>query len=143
MKHYEQSDSMSVDSTISGQPLKRVVRPLPKTPMDTIALRLDPGRLANLDTDLRYELPDLICERCRAVLADDGWGYEGEPPFVVMFLRATDVETGLGCVLDVIENVRIKDNDLRDGCVVAVRRDGNYEVVYPPGFIGPFDPWAA
>lgn len=125
--------------------------------MGTIALRLHPDQLANPNTDLRYVLPDTIIERSGGVLADDGWGYEGEPPFMVLFLQATDLQAGLKCVLDVVENVRVMENDLQEGCVVAVRRDegdetaegssedeayAGYEVVYPPGFAEPFAPWA-
>lgn len=120
--------------------------------MHTIALRLHPGRLPNPDADLRYVLPDLMVERADGALTDDGWGYEGEPPFMVIFLQASDLEAGLSCVLDVVENVRVRENDLRSGCVVAVRQeDGTdasqtydgYEVVYPPGCMEPFAPWAS
>jgi hypothetical protein len=110
--------------------------------MQTIALRLDPGNLANADTDLRYALADRICERSAGILAEDGWSYEGEPPFLLVFLQTIDLAAGLACVLDVVENIRVMDNDLRHGCVVAIQRDNGYEVAYPPGFIEPFDPWA-
>jgi len=111
--------------------------------MDRIVLRLDPGRLKNSDTDLRYVLPDLICERAGGRLTDDGWSYEGDPPFMVMWLRTEDINAALPFVLDVVENVRVMENDLRQACVVAVQRDGGCEVMYPAGFVGRFDPWAS
>jgi hypothetical protein len=119
--------------------------------MHTIAIRLNPAQLANPDTDLRYELPDLIIERSGGVLEDDGWGYEGDPPFLVVFLRTTDLQAGLGFVLDAVNNVRVMGNDLRVGCLVATRSNASdevagtylgYEVAFPPGGMEPFAPWA-
>ncbi len=118
----------------------------------TIAIRLDPRELTNPDTDLRYVLPDLIIERSAGALADDGWGYEGEPNFMVMFLSTSDRETGLEVVLDVIRNETVMGNQFTSGCLVGVRnreRSGEdalhedftgYEVVYPEEFAGVFDP---
>lgn len=112
--------------------------------MPCIALRLHPDELENPDTDLRYLLPDAMIERSNGVLSDDGWGYEGEPPYMVMFLQATDLPAGLFVVMDVINNVRIKDNDFRGKCVVAIQHsERDYEVVYPPDFEGRFNDWQA
>ena len=53
--------------------------------------------------------------------------------------------------LDAIEHDRVMENDLREGCVVAVRRTDpgpevgewdDWEVVYPPDFTDEFAPWA-
>jgi hypothetical protein len=108
--------------------------------MASIVVRLDPRRLVNPDTDIRYLLPDLLAERSAGVIGDDGFDYVGETPLLVLFLKASDLERGLACVLDVVENVRVLDNDLRPAVVVAVEREGGREVVYPPQFAGPFLP---
>jgi hypothetical protein len=108
--------------------------------MVTLILRLNPRLLENPDADIRYRLPDLLAERSRGVISDDGYDYVGEEPLLVLFLKTSDLTLGLGCVLDVIENVRVLDNDLRPGIAVTVERDGKWEVVYPPGFTGPFLP---
>jgi hypothetical protein len=59
--------------------------------------------------------------------------------FLFLFLQASELEQALACVLDVVKNIRVLDNDLRSA-VVAVERDGGHEVVYPPGFEEPFLP---
>ncbi len=109
--------------------------------MHTIVLRLDPARLENPDLDLRYVLPDLLAERSGGVIVDRGYDYAGgPPPLLVLYLEAAELVPALACVRDVIENVRILDNDLRQAVVVAIRPDNGQEVAYPPGFVGPFLP---
>ena len=108
--------------------------------MATVVVRLDPRRLGNPDADLRYRLPDLLAERSAGVITDDGYDYVGDGPLLVLFLRAARLEPALACVLDVIENVPVLGNDLRPAAAVAVDRGGRHEVVYPPGFVGPFLP---
>src|SRR5260370_32488910 len=108
--------------------------------MVTLVLRPDPRLLENPDADIRYRLPELLAERSCGVISDDGYDYVGEGPLLVLFLKASDLKSALACVLDVIENVRVLDNDLRPGIAVAVEREGMQEVVYPPGFAGRFLP---
>jgi hypothetical protein len=106
--------------------------------VETLVVRLDPRLLENPDADIRYRLPDLLAERSGGVISDDGYDYVGEPPLLVVFLKASKLKPALACILDVIENTRVLDNDLRPAAVVAVEREGGHEVVYPPGFAGPF-----
>ncbi len=80
--------------------------------MKTLIMRLDPRRLHNPDTDIRYVLPDLLADRSAGVIRDDGYDYVGEAPWLVLFLKASELEAALACVLDVVENVRVLDNDL-------------------------------
>jgi hypothetical protein len=108
--------------------------------MHTIVLRLDPQLLDNPDADIRYRLPDLLAQRSAGLISDDGYDYVGEQPFLVLFLKAAKLKQALASVVDVVENVRVLDNDLRPAAVVAVERKGKYEVVYPPGFKEPFLP---
>jgi hypothetical protein len=108
--------------------------------MATLVVRLDPQLLDNPDADIRYRLPELLAERSKGIMSDDGYDYVGEQPLLVLFLKASRLKPALACVLDVIENVRVLDNDLRPAAVVAVERKGKYEIVYPPGFAGPFLP---
>lgn len=106
--------------------------------MPTIALRLDPRELANPDLDIRYVLPDLLAERCGGILSDDGYDYVGESPYLLMFLKATDVEKAVGCIVEVIETCRVLDNDLRGSIVVAVDLGQGYQIIYPADFREPF-----
>lgn len=108
--------------------------------MTTVVMRLDPGLLDNPDADLRYRLPDLLAERSRGVISDDGYDYVGKGPLLVLFLKVSQLEPALACLLDVIESVRVLNNDLRPAAVVAVEREGRHEVIYPPGFTGSFLP---
>ncbi len=43
--------------------------------MPTILLELDPQLLANPDADLRYVVPELLCERSGGLLVSDGYEY--------------------------------------------------------------------
>jgi hypothetical protein len=112
--------------------------------MHTIILKLDPEGLENPDLDLRYKLPDLLVERSGRRIEDDGYDYARDgyyPPGnapLLLFLKASDLEAALKCIIDVVENTRVLGNDLRKGVVVAVgRRAGHPEgdqVVYPPNY---------
>jgi hypothetical protein len=106
--------------------------------MHTIVLRLDSRQLDNPDVDIRYQLPDLLAERSGGVISDDGYDYVGA--YMVLYLRSSDIEQSLAWVLNVVNNDRVLDNDLQRGVVVAVKREGSYQVVYPQNFEGPFLP---
>jgi len=108
--------------------------------MATVVIRLDPQLLDNPDADLRYRLPAILAERSAGVITEDGYDYVGERSLLLLFLRVSDLEPALVCVLDVVQNVRVLGNDLRPTTVVAIERDGRHEVVYPPDFVGPFMP---
>mgnify|MGYP001107229275 CR=1 FL=1 len=90
--------------------------------MPTILLRLDPSAFDNPDADIRYMLPDLLAERSGGTISDNGYDYVdlGETTFLVLFLKTADLQPALACVMDVIESVRVLNNDLRLGVVVAV-----------------------
>lgn len=108
--------------------------------MARIVVRLSPQLLNNPDADIRYRSPDLFVERSEGVMTDDGYDYVGEQPLLVLFLKASDLKPALACVLNVMQNVRVLDNDLRPAAVVAVECEGGHEVVYPQDFAGPFLP---
>ena len=80
----------------------------------------------------------MVVERSAGVLSDDGYDYVGLEPYLILFFKASELEAAVTCIREVIENVRVLDNDLRPAAVVAVERDGRYEVVYPSNFLGPF-----
>ncbi len=108
--------------------------------MATLAIRLDPQLLDNPDSDIRYLLPDLLAERSGGDIRDDGYDYVGSQPLMVLFLRASQLEPALACIIDMVENVPVAGCLLRPGALVAVERGNGWEVVYPPGFTGPFLP---
>ena len=111
--------------------------------MACIILRLDPLLLENPDADIRYELPKLLKERSdRNIGNGDGYDYVGDAPYMLLFLAVREMSSKrLACIVEVIENVRFDDNDLRKGIVVvAIEREGKHEVVYPTDFKGSFLP---
>lgn len=71
-------------------------------------------------------------------MTDDGYDYAQDANYLLVFLKTADVEKGLSCIIDVLENVRVLGNDLRRSVVVAVEKEGRQEVVYPAGFQGSF-----
>ncbi len=105
-----------------------------------IVIRLDPNLLDNPDLDVRAHLPDLIVERSGGIIENQGYDYVGEQPLMVLFLQASERGPALRCVRNVIEKVRLLDNDLRMAAVVAVEHEGEYDVIYPPDFEGEFLP---
>ena len=107
--------------------------------MPTIYVRLDPRKLDNPDADLRYSLPDLICEESCGEVKDDGYDYVGDVPFLLLFLKAENIDRGLAWVLSVLEHDRtLQDDFLLRAAAVAVERDGQKTVVYPKDFVGEF-----
>jgi hypothetical protein len=101
------------------------------TSMHTIAIKLQAKRLANPDLDIRYELPDLLAARSGGVISSDGYDYVGGSNDLVLFLLTSDLQPAIACIHDVIASVPILENDLREVAVVAIEREGRYEVIYP------------
>ena len=106
--------------------------------MTRIVVQLDSASLSNPDLDIRYQLPDLLAQRSAGVIADDGYDYADDPRYLLLFLTTKDIDAAIACVREVIENVRVLDNDLRPATVVAVEGAQGYEVVYPTGYQGRF-----
>ena len=100
--------------------------------MHTLAIKLRAEGLANPDLDIRYNLPDLLAERSGGVIRADGYDYVGGANDLVLFLLTSDLPLAIACVLDVITGAPVMGNDLREAAVVAVGREGRYEVLYPP-----------
>jgi hypothetical protein len=95
--------------------------------------------LENPDADIRYDLPDFLNKRSNGNIGGDGYDYVG-PDMMLLFLEVRDVQQAVACIVDVIENVRFLENDLRKGAVAAIETDGGHEVFYPADFKGPLIP---
>lgn len=108
--------------------------------MSVVLIRLDPQLLDNSDLDIRSRLPELLAEKSGGGIADDGYDYAGPKPFLVLYLRVSDIDSALAYIIDVIEKEQVMGNDLRLGAVVAVKLEGQHEVVYPLKFQGAFLP---
>ena len=101
------------------------------TRMDCIAIKLDPGLLANPDADMRYTLPSLLEERSGGVIESDGYDYLDPSNIMVVFLKVSDLARATACITDMIANVRVLENDLRTAATVAVQRGEKFDVIYP------------
>jgi hypothetical protein len=97
--------------------------------MATVIIRLDPGKLQNPDLDIRYALPDAIVERSNGNIQDDAYDYAKD--VMSIFLIVKDLSTGIPCIVDVIENVEICENILKDRVTVEVQSPDGNKVVYP------------
>lgn len=106
--------------------------------MPTIYVRLDPRNLDNPDADLRYALPDLITKESCGEVKDDGYDYVGEVPFLLLFMKADDIDQGLLCILSVLEHDTTLGNNFLQAAVVAVDRNGQKAVEYPKNYKGDF-----
>lgn len=102
--------------------------------MELIAIKLRVRDLENPDADIRYELPELLEVRSEGVISSNGYDYVGPKNDLVVFLDATEFRAAVECILEVVKNVRALRNDLSRACVVAVRREGEFKVVYPEGY---------
>jgi hypothetical protein len=103
-----------------------------------IVLRLDPRRLANPSWALRRVLPEVLGERSGGSIQYDGHTATADGTALLLHLRADQLDEAVACIVEVVEQVPVLDNDLRPAVVAAVRRPGGYEVVYPRDFVGPF-----
>jgi hypothetical protein len=77
----------------------------------TLVLRLRPEKLTNPDTDLRYLVPRLLCERCEGKLHEDGYDYEDDNA-LLLFLKADAPEQVLPRVWEILETEPVLGNTL-------------------------------
>jgi hypothetical protein len=102
-----------------------------------IAIKLDPSKLLNPDLDIRYALPELLNEKSKGSIEDNGYDYEPDGNALIIFLKASELQSALAAILDVIKNEKVCENDLI-GAVVAVKQDDSFKVIYPDGYEGTF-----
>lgn len=78
--------------------------------MNTLVLTLDPGKLANANLDLRYEIPDRLKELSNGNIQDNGYDYEdreGQSPLLVLFLGVNDVQSAITTVSQLVRTQRL------------------------------------
>jgi hypothetical protein len=105
---------------------------------ETLVLRLDPRRLANPAWALHRVLPDVLGEYSGGSIRNEGHAASTDGTALLLSLRTEQLDEAVACIVEVVEQVRVLDNDLRPAVVVAIQRPGGYEVVYPRDFEGPF-----
>ena len=95
--------------------------------MGSIVIKLDPRKLTNPDADLRYRVPDAICELTSRRVWGVGYDYLDEPnsiggPVMAIFLECADddIEGSLASVLEILKTTTFIDNQLGDVAEVLV-----------------------
>ena len=105
--------------------------------MPSILIRLDPGRMENPDTDLRYVVPDRLAETSNGVLKGNGYDYEEGTDAMHLYLSTDDLAAALPFVIDLLENEMIYGNRLADAARVGTSADDivesadDFRVAYP------------
>lgn len=110
--------------------------------MGYIAIKLDSGKLANPDLDLRYKIPAAVAEATGGQVSDGGYDY-GDGDDLLVYLVCNDLDSGLVDVKTLREQV-ICDNQLLDSAVIGTSLDGSkFSIVYPDKSGGEFTvrPW--
>ena len=106
--------------------------------MHRLIIKLDATRLDNPDLDIRYKLPDLLIERSHGLIQDDGYVYGTNTLWLLLYLRTTDVDAAMRHIVDVVDNIRLFENDLRPATTVALETTDGDRILYPPNSTGVF-----
>jgi hypothetical protein len=100
-------------------------------------IRLDPRRMENPDTDLRYVVPDRLVEVSSGILMDSGFDYEEGTDAMLIYLSTDNLDAALPFVIELLENEIIYENQLADSAKVGTspldqtERPADFAVVYP------------
>ncbi len=100
--------------------------------MITIAIKLDPEKLENPDTDLRYAIPQTVSEQSSVKITDEGFDYLNDGSMAVFI--GVQTRSDVSEVLDVLKNERILENRITDSAIVGVDEGQGYDVVFPEGY---------
>ncbi len=87
--------------------------------MQTIIVKLEPGKLANPDLDLRYLIPDRIEEISDGAIQDNGYDYL-EDDSLGIWLRAESAEGSYPVVIKMMQEERFLGNDLAQAAEVYI-----------------------
>jgi hypothetical protein len=105
--------------------------------MPSVLIRLDPRRMENPDTDLRYVIPNRLAELSNGILTDSGFDYEEGTDAMLIYLSTENLNAALPFVIELLEKEMIHDNRLADSATVGtspldeVERPADFAVVYP------------
>jgi hypothetical protein len=103
----------------------------------TVAVRIDPNKLANPDLDLRYVVADRIVQLTRST-TDDGYDYVGSEPKLVIYFSTNDPDEDVEAIIKLLTSEKFLGNDLKNSMVIAIRSDREFPAVFPPDATGPF-----
>ncbi len=101
--------------------------------MSSIAIKIDPEKMANPDADLRYVIPERIEEATQKSVTEDGFDYLDDNTMVI-FLTTEKPEEGVRAILELLGNEEVLDNKILETAIIGVDLGEGYSVVYPVGF---------
>jgi len=105
--------------------------------MPSVLIRLDPRRMENPDTDLRYVIPDRLAQVSNGILADSGFDWEEGTDAMLIYLSTENLDAALPFVIELLENEVIYENRLADSATVGISPldeadcPADFVVVYP------------
>lgn len=103
--------------------------------MQTIILKLEPGKLENPDLDLRYRIPDRIEEVSGGVIQDNGYDYL-EHDALGIWLQTESAEEAYPVIVKLIQEEHFLGTDLSQSMEILISEQecdemGNCRLVYP------------
>lgn len=110
--------------------------------MPSVLIRLDPRRMENPDTDLRYVVPDRLAEVSSGILTDSGYDYEEGTDAMLIYLSTDNLDAALPFVIELLENKIVHQNRLALSAKVGTspldqtERPADFTVVYPGAEVG-------
>lgn len=110
--------------------------------MPSVLIRLDPCRMENPDTDLRYVVPDRLAEISSGILTDSGYDYEEGTDAMLIYLSTDNLDAALPFVIELLENEIVHENRLAVSAKVGTspldqtERPADFTVVYPDAEAG-------
>lgn len=105
--------------------------------MPSVLIRLDPRRMANPDTDLRYVVPDRLAELSSGILTDSGYDYEEGTDAMLIYLSTNNLDAALPFVIELLENKIVHENRLAASAKVGTSPldqtecPADFTIVYP------------
>ncbi|WP_444928587.1 hypothetical protein ACJJIF_11985 [Microbulbifer sp. SSSA002] len=102
--------------------------------MGVIAIRLDPRKLENPDTDMRYDIPNKIQLHSGGTITDDGYDYLDEGDYImVIYLSSKNPESDVDIVVDILSRNTFSGNSVLDVAQIGIKSSDKYELKYPSG----------
>ena len=109
--------------------------------MQTIVVKLCPGKLQNPDLDIRYRLPDAVERYTEGRITDNGYDYLDEDPAngiaLGIWLACENAAEGVNDLLTVMRRETICGNDLSQSAEIYISEKDtddieNCQKVCPP-----------
>lgn len=110
--------------------------------MPSVLIRLDPRRMENPDTDLRYVVPCRLAEVSSGILTDSGFDYEEGTDAMLIYMSTDNLDIALPFVIELLEKEMIYENRLADSAKVGTSQldetecIADFSVVYPSAEAG-------